>query len=32
MVNTKFDNLWPWLRVEPEEDPPGFRVAGDAAN
>ena len=32
MVNTQFDNLWPWLRIEPEEDPPGFRVAGDAAN
>ena len=32
MVNTQFDNLWPWLRVEPEEDPPSFRAAGDAAD
>ncbi len=30
MVNTQFDNLWPWLRIEPEEDSPGFRVADDA--
>jgi hypothetical protein len=32
MVNNQFDNLWPWLRIEPEEDPPRFRVADDAAN
>src|SRR5262245_57742230 len=32
MVNNPFDNLWPWLRVEPEGDPPGFRVGSDAAD
>lgn len=31
MASTQFDNPWPWLRIEPEEDPPGFRVGGDAA-
>ena len=32
MVNTQFDNLWPWLRIEPEKDAPGIRVGGDPAN
>lgn len=32
MVNTRFDNLWPWLRIEPEEDPPGLRVGSDVAD
>jgi hypothetical protein len=32
MVSTRFDNLWPWLHMEPEEDPPGFRVGSDAAD
>lgn len=31
MVSTQFDNSWPWLRIEPEENPPGFRVGSDAA-
>jgi hypothetical protein len=32
MVSTQFGNLWPWLRIEQEDDPPGFRVGSDAAD
>ena len=32
MVNARFESLLPWLRIEPQDDPLGFRAGSDTAD